>query len=244
MGIQKYVLKIDNPCSEDWNTMTENEQGKFCSSCSKNVTDFTSLSNSEILAIYDKNPVKHCGRLTKSQLENGIIQEEINRSTNILKVAAGLILALISKDAISSNVKAKPTSRFVVQNTINPDSMSNNNINIVEQDSLQNTIEGVLIDSSNNDPMPFANVVIKGTKIGVISDFDGRFTLQIPDSIKSENIMIVISSLGYQTTQILIDRTILPKEELVFMIPSDMVFMGDVVIVKKKWWQRKRKSHR
>jgi hypothetical protein len=240
MGTQKYGLKINKPCSEDWDTMTENEQGRFCSSCSKNVTDFTSLSNSEILAIYDKNPVNHCGRLTKSQLENGIIQEEISRSTNLLKVAAGLILALISKDAISSNVKAKPTPRFVVQNTINPDSKSNNNINIVEQDSLQNTLKGMLIDSSNNDPMPFANVVIKGTKIGVASDFDGRFTLQIPDSIKTKKLMIVVSSIGYQTTQILFDRTKPQTEELVFMVSTNLVIMGDVVIVKKKWWQRKR----
>ena len=244
MGTQKYVLKINKPCSEDWDTMTENEQGRFCSSCSKNVTDFTSLSNSEILAIYDKSPVKHCGRLTKAQLENGILLESRQKHTNFLKVAAGLILALISKDAISSNVKAKPTPRFVVQNTINPDSKSNNNINIVEQDSLQNTLKGMLIDSSNNDPMPFAKVVIKGTKIGVSSDFDGRFTLQIPDSIKTEKLMIVVSSIGYQRTEILFDRTISQTEEWVVVISNEQVLMGDVVFVKKKWWQRIRKTHR
>ena len=102
----------------------------------------------------------------------------------------------------------------------------------------------MLIDSSNNDPMPFANVVIKGTKIGVASDFDGRFTLQIPDSIKTEKLTIVVSSIGYQTTEIVFDRTITQSGEFVFVIASTEVFMGDVVIIKKKWWQRKRSSHR
>ncbi len=240
MGIQKYVLKIDNPCSEDWDTMTENELGKFCSSCSKNVTDFTSLSNSEILAIYDKSPVKHCGRLTKSQLEKVFIQEEINRPTNILKVAAGLVLAFISKEAISSTTKFNSKPNVVNLDVNNNSINSSNNPRVVAQDSLQNSIEGLIIDSSNDDPMPFANVIIKGTNIATVSDFDGRFKLQIPDSNKVEQLVVVVSSIGYLTTETLFDRTITQSGEFVFVIASTEVFMGDVVIIKKKWWQRKR----
>ena len=41
-------LSINNPCSEDWNKMTKNSEGRFCALCQKNVVDFTSMSDEEI----------------------------------------------------------------------------------------------------------------------------------------------------------------------------------------------------
>ena len=40
------------------------------------------------------------------------------------------------------------------------------------------TITGILSDKdSNNQPLPFANVILKGTKIGVNTDVDGKYTI-------------------------------------------------------------------
>jgi len=36
-------------------------------------------------------------------------------------------------------------------------------------------IEGRVYDKSNNDPLPFANIIIDGTNIGSVSDLDGNF---------------------------------------------------------------------
>ena len=38
-------LYIPKPCHEDWNKMTPTQQGKFCSSCSKQVIDFSLMSD-------------------------------------------------------------------------------------------------------------------------------------------------------------------------------------------------------
>ena len=40
----------------------------------------------------------------------------------------------------------------------------------------QNTINGSVVDE-NNDPMPGVNIVIEGTNQGVVSDFDGNYTI-------------------------------------------------------------------
>ena len=41
------------------------------------------------------------------------------------------------------------------------------------------TIEGVLSDKEvNNEPLPFANVVIKGTTKGATTDFDGKYIIE------------------------------------------------------------------
>jgi len=38
------------------------------------------------------------------------------------------------------------------------------------------TVNGIVTDSeSNNEPLPFANVFIKGTSVGGTTDFDGNY---------------------------------------------------------------------
>jgi len=38
-------------------------------------------------------------------------------------------------------------------------------------------VSGRVIDQTSNEPLPFANVVVKGTKTGATTDFDGEFTI-------------------------------------------------------------------
>lgn len=62
----------------------------------------------------------------------------------------------------------------------------------------QRTLSGVITDAENNDPLIGANVVVQGTTTGTITDFDGKFTLNVPSD--AEN--LVISYSGY-TAQII-----------------------------------------
>jgi hypothetical protein len=59
----KSKIKIQNPCSEIWETMTDIPEGKFCEICSKKVWDFTEKSSEEIENILLENP-KLCGRIS------------------------------------------------------------------------------------------------------------------------------------------------------------------------------------
>lgn len=61
------------------------------------------------------------------------------------------------------------------------------------------TIKGMLTDKEmNNEALPFANVVIKGTMIGTQTDMDGNYTI----SIKAGSYSIVFSFLGYKTIEV------------------------------------------
>lgn len=61
------------------------------------------------------------------------------------------------------------------------------------------TITGVLLDKdSNNQSLPFANVVIKGTKIGANTDIEGKYTITIAPG----NYTVQFSFLGYETTEV------------------------------------------
>ena len=60
------------------------------------------------------------------------------------------------------------------------------------------TVKGVLTDAeSNNEPLPFANVFIKGTSIGGTTDFDGNYLL----SVDAGNYVLVFSFVGYKTIE-------------------------------------------
>lgn len=62
------------------------------------------------------------------------------------------------------------------------------------------SIVGKLTDKEYNDePLPFANILIKGTSNGVTSDMDGLFSL---DNLEPGTYTIVFSFVGYQTQEV------------------------------------------
>lgn len=65
----KPIVQIPEPCHEDWQTMSREEQGRFCGKCAHVVMDFTNKSNAEI-ADYLKANAGHrvCGRVRSEQL--------------------------------------------------------------------------------------------------------------------------------------------------------------------------------
>lgn len=71
----KYKITISEPCQEDWNKMTPNDQGRFCMSCAKTVVDFTTMLPEEVQHYFIQNQNESiCGRMRKSQLDSITIQ--------------------------------------------------------------------------------------------------------------------------------------------------------------------------
>jgi len=70
-------LHIPNPCSENWELMSPQEKGRFCSICNKCVIDFTQKQPQEILQIIDeKKDEEVCGRFYKHQLNGEVEKSE------------------------------------------------------------------------------------------------------------------------------------------------------------------------
>ena len=40
---------VPSPCSQNWNKMPAQDQGRFCKHCSHVVTDFTRMSDEEVV---------------------------------------------------------------------------------------------------------------------------------------------------------------------------------------------------
>lgn len=62
------------------------------------------------------------------------------------------------------------------------------------------TIAGKLVDKGmNGEPLSFANVVLKGTTKGTITDMDGLYKIE---NVKPETYTLVFSFVGYETVEI------------------------------------------
>ncbi len=69
---------------------------------------------------------------------------------------------------------------------------------LVSLNSFSQSITGVVIDAEYNEPLPFANVLIKGTQKGSTTDIDGKFQIKTEPGIYT----VVFSFIGYSTKEI------------------------------------------
>ncbi len=67
----------------------------------------------------------------------------------------------------------------------------------------QETITGKVTQSGNNEPLSGANVLVKGTSTGTITDFDGSFSLTV-DSLP---VTLEVSSTGSTTQEVEVNST-------------------------------------
>lgn len=62
----------------------------------------------------------------------------------------------------------------------------------------QGKVSGSVIDGEFNEPMAFANILVKGTTTGTTSDFDGKYELEL----EAGTYTLVFSFVGYNTQEI------------------------------------------
>lgn len=85
------------------------------------------------------------------------------------------------------------------------------------------TVTGIITDE-NAQPLPGANIIEKGTANGTQSDFDGKFSL----SIKNKNATLIISYIGFQTREIILEND---QNNINVILKEDAANLDEVVVV-------------
>lgn len=87
----------------------------------------------------------------------------------------------------------------------------------------QTKLTGKILDAADDEPLIGASVLVEGTSVGCVADFDGNFSLTIPEG---KNV-VVVSSIGYVSQTIkLAGRT-----NIVVHLKQDSQVMDEVVVV-------------
>lgn len=89
------ILRIPEPCTEDWSNMTPTENGHYCRSCSRELIDFTDFSDRELVAHLQQQEGKLCGIFSRQQLNRNLMPDPVFRpSFQQLSLPALALLAM------------------------------------------------------------------------------------------------------------------------------------------------------
>ena len=84
------------------------------------------------------------------------------------------------------------------------------------------TVKGTVTDAQTGDPVPGAGVVVSGTATGVVTDFDGTYSI----TVASDGVLI-FSSIGYETMQVPVQG----KKNLNVELSPSAEFIDETIVV-------------
>ena len=193
--MKKYFkLSIPKPCHEIWNDMTPKEKGRFCSSCSKTVVDFTQMNSESIQSYLHKNQGKRiCGHIKQSQLDTINLQIPFQTFQKKMSFQRMFILSLLFVMGTSimsctgQNGKTKKIETIEVINTIKTktcDTLNSKHIDSTQKTNIiENTIEGeMIIEEPPIEPVEvMGDIAVEG-----LIETNADFQEAIPISIVGE----------------------------------------------------------
>lgn len=112
----------------------------------------------------------------------------------------------------------------------------------------QTKVSGVVVDSSN-EPIPFANLVFKGSTTGVVSSEEGKFYIESPENYSS----ILVSFVGFPTQEVKLAKQVNYDFKIVLKEGNGLkevkIYSGKTskknnpaLDILRKIWERRRKN--
>ena len=86
-------------------------------------------------------------------------------------------------------------------------------------------VQGKVTDSNSGDPIPFVNVIFKGTAIGTTTDFDGNYLIKTGKPTDT----LITSYIGYKSRSKAVKRG--GKQTINFQLNEDITNLQEVVVM-------------
>jgi len=219
MGKQTLHINIPEPCHENWAEMTPTQCGAFCKACQKEVIDFTTKSEAEIVEILSTANGKVCGRIATDKLNRELTKYSPDPEWYSWKkwaIAAGVLLGINS---------VKGTG---IENGSNPIVLANDTITRQTVDSVAMIMGGKMkisayetetidtipnkhgdsiiisgkVTNESGEPLSMASVILKSTGIGALTDIEGNYQLSFPSGdYLYKTATVEVSYLGYESQE-------------------------------------------
>lgn len=209
-------IQINKPCHEKWEGMTDTAGGKYCSSCQKNVVDFSKLSNEQILAYLSQSD-SVCGKFDKSQLYSLNLYLSHNKNQKSVFKNWGFAAMLIGMLPFAA-AEAKPKPVYEQRQ---PEFKAAP----IETDSLTyHIIRGIVKDDTS--AIQGAVIKVEGTNLGTITNKDGYFELRVPDNAKK----LIVQFIGYESKEVKIRKK--KKSEYHIQLSVSLNVLGEIAITR------------
>lgn len=213
-----YQITVDEPCHEDWDRMSSCSDGRFCGQCNKQVIDFTSLPDADIVRVLEKNKGEVCGRFLTNQLDRNINLSNQHSHRFVYKaVAATLLFSGLSIMGHAQGAVRKRHSTDTTKNTA-----------VVKNSSAYNKeIRGKVIEGFTLYAVPFASVRVEELNMTVVADKEGWFTLNLPINTNIDSYTFVVFAEDHETERRKMETKLLTEaKEIKIMMKTFITSWG------------------
>jgi hypothetical protein len=218
--MKQVTLSIPEPCHEGWDNMTPSQKGRFCGSCQKEVIDFTGMTDAELFAFFAQQRTGSvCGRTHVGQLDTPIAKPVVHKRNRFWywQYAASFLLLLTKPGGTKAQTKPPVTTAPTKTTTITMGMM-------MPKPVVDERLVLGKIQTEDGEPLPYASVMIKGTRNGVAADAEGKYQLKI----KGKTIL-TIASAGYNSKEIIVLEN--EKSITTVLQKSSRLLEGEIVLV-------------
>ncbi|MDQ1148386.1 hypothetical protein QE382_000370 [Sphingobacterium zeae] len=245
--MEKMILQVKESCSAEWNNMSLQEQGRFCSQCEKIVVDFSQMNDQEIVDQIKKAGKGLCGRFYEDQLMREL-DATLSFSKNPIwrgrwtRIAAGLML-VGSMSFQATQAQNKLTGEvIVVQTKPKKDKIAQqgrSNLSVNDEPVLKGNRDNRKVSIRGKVVCAGSDVSMLGTEVTLGSyhteaDEKGYFQLWIPKAFFQVDQELRAQMIGYKTVVIPIKK----GGKVQLDKPVEMEFrpmiMGKITVPKTK----------
>ncbi len=244
-------LSIPTPCSENWNTMTPSENGKFCGRCEKIVVDLSTKGDAELVRLFKDQPDSICARIPRSKLNIPLTTHPVFNETSFsLKALVVGTALLTSLNSFAENEIMYSDTISLVQSIVDDTLLPAHAT--IHGSNLRN-IALTVLDETNGQPVPLVAIYLLDsndlTIARIKSDFEGNAMFKL-----SEDQFQLIHSIQVKMPEI--EDQLFLWDELKHSIPiqlnvrtfsSQEVFIVGLVYTekpKKRTRRQKREARR
>lgn len=209
------------PCHEPWSNMRPVNNGRFCSSCSKAVIDFTSMTNQQIIDHLLAAQGNLCGRISAAQFNevNHQLAEPSPVRVGIWKrmlLTAAMLASLnyVKGQTVVPKVKTEQVpARAITGEVI----IANTPVKLV-------TLSGTVKDSEGH---PLEQATVTAGNQSTLTNASGIFTLKVPEGTKNFRVMFI----GSETQTIKIARR--PGKSYKVKLQLTATYLGGLAAIKQ-----------
>ena len=226
-------ITILEPCHQSWQQMTPVTNGRRCESCCKTVTDFTKMSNSEIIS-HLSYTTNICGRFEEYQLNsiNNQLNFEDKHISRRLKGWAMVIALLGSVPAFKSSAQTKVPC---VQLSVDTQKREVRSFPLgkiaISSGSQTRRITGHVIADVDHLPVQGATIIAE-QGYTTVTDVNGNFSINVPSSARQ----FKVNYIGFESHTVFIDPN--SNNYSVTIKEYTSVLGGAVIIIRPPFFKR------
>ena len=248
------IMTLPKPkyCKQEWLEMKPTDGGRICGQCEKTIIDFSKMTWKQIKELQENHKNSLCGMYAKRQLKHwGQEPAPLNLPYKSAIAASSILLTL------GQLTPTESYSQTIEQHQNTPEILNINENDSQFIDSLKNVIIEGVITTKNEDgtiaPLPFANVYLRHLKIGAVTDFEGKYRIEINEDIQTiRKDTLTVTYIGYISNNIILNELPLGQSTMNIELIVDLENITYFYVKKpsirkrigwsfKKWFGKKEK---